>query len=123
MSQQTPALCLSAGHVSGEAQMTFTSFFFQTLISICESRQSWWRFILALQGECSIELRTLDDSVMKVIDACELASCAEQTACEKSPVEPLMDVNSRLLLFAALSFQMLRKRRNENVRATKALVG
>lgn len=78
---------------------------------------------MALRGECSIELRILDDSVMKVIDACELTHCAEQTACEKSPVEPLMDVNSRLLLFAALSFQMVGKWRNENVRATKALMG
>ena len=41
---------------------------------------------------------------------CELTSCAEETACEKSPVESLMDVNARLLLSSALSLQTARKK-------------
>lgn len=52
---------------------------------------------------------------------CELASCAEETACEKSPVESLMDVNARLLLSSALSLQTARKKgeKNGNVNAAQ----
>lgn len=43
-----------------------------------------------------------------------------ETACEKSPVEPLMDVNARLLLSSAFSFQMVRKEKNGNTSAASA---